>query len=146
MIWFLALPSYWLTPLSMNSVRHRPERNVTARLTFLTQSLCMKPTLQGLTWFQYCEISKYELLRRCMFQLAIWSIFCVICHTSMGANLWHVLTTCDKCSSDHLICHCTATFVTELDIYTVRNLVKPFKSNLITYFNTVPHAVSLIDV
>ena len=28
--------------------------------------VCMRPSLQGLTWFEYCEISKEELLIRFM--------------------------------------------------------------------------------
>jgi len=28
---------------------------------------CMRPTLQGLTWFECCELSKEELLIRFMF-------------------------------------------------------------------------------
>ena len=37
------------------------EQIITVRLT---ESFCMRPTLQGLTWFEYCEISKEVLLRR----------------------------------------------------------------------------------
>jgi len=48
----------------MNSLRHMAQRNVTVWLTFLAQLFCVKPTLQGLTWFECCEISKYELLRQ----------------------------------------------------------------------------------
>jgi hypothetical protein len=44
--------------LSTKCVRHTPQSNVTVRLTFLTQSFRMKSTLQGLTWFECCEISQ----------------------------------------------------------------------------------------
>ena len=40
---------------------------ITVRLTFLTQSFCVRPSLQGLTWFECCELSKEELLIRFMF-------------------------------------------------------------------------------
>jgi len=98
----------------MNSERHKTQYKVTVRLTFLTQSFCMKPTLQGLTWFECCEMGKDGLLRRFMFQLTFWSTFCAIYHEPMGANLLHVLMTCDKRSSEHFVTwrlHCTATFV-----------------------------------
>jgi hypothetical protein len=40
--------------------------NITARLNFLTQSCCMRPNLQVLTWFQCCELGAEELFIRFM--------------------------------------------------------------------------------
>ena len=40
---------------------------ITVWLNFLTQSFCMIPSLEGLTWFECGELSKEELLIRFMF-------------------------------------------------------------------------------
>jgi hypothetical protein len=45
--------------------------SIIVRLTFTISVGCMKPNLQGLTWFEYREISKEEPLRIFKFLLLI---------------------------------------------------------------------------
>jgi hypothetical protein len=86
--------------------------NLTVRLTFLTQSVCLRPTFQGVTWFECRRLSKEELL--------------IICINGNLENFLHEFIfnqwplkmykfcLCDERSTEHFLTqrfHCTLTFM-----------------------------------
>jgi hypothetical protein len=86
--------------------------NLTVRFTFLTQSVCLTPTFQGVTWFDCRRLDKEELLIIC-----INSNLEDFLHEFI-INQWalkmYKFCLCDERNTEHFLTqrfHCTFTFI-----------------------------------
>jgi len=101
----LAMKSYtnehpdWL--IKVNEIWYWRILNViTVRLAFLTHSVHMRPSFQGLPWFEFDGLGEDELLIRFYWvdnlKNLLWFYF-----QSLGTNLVQVFIAYDECSTDH---------------------------------------------